>query len=328
MPHVAPLVLDPGLAPMRAELIQVLRSKWANGTVLQYSFIGGGTEAERAVVRKAFDTWKNLGIGLEFREVSGRAEHIRIGFVRGAGAWSYIGRDVLDFEHNMNFGWNIENDLDTALHEIGHALGFPHEHQNPNAGIVWDEEAVYTDLGGPPNNWDRQKTHWNIIRKIPAGEVRGSNWDPDSVMHYPFGPGLILEPAQYRSGLRPAGGLSALDREYVKTFYPPIEKNDVKVLKPFESQRLKVAAKEQVNFTITPTKSRKYTMQTVGESDTLLVLFENIPGGDPVYLAGDDDSGTDANAKIVFKLLTGRTYTLRVRLYYVEVPGETAVMLS
>ena len=73
-------------------------------------------------------------------------------------------------------------------HEIGHTIGFPHEHQNPNAGIVWDEEAVYRALGGPPNNWSRETTFHNIIRKIQPDRVQGSTWDPDSVMHYPFEP--------------------------------------------------------------------------------------------------------------------------------------------
>jgi hypothetical protein len=38
---------------------------------------------------------------------------------------------------------------------------------------------VYTSLGGPPNNWPREKTQWNILRKIEPDTVQGSNWDPD-----------------------------------------------------------------------------------------------------------------------------------------------------
>jgi hypothetical protein len=193
---------------------------------------------------------------------------------------------------------------------------------------VWNEEAVYADLAGPPNNWSRQKTLWNIIRKIPVQQVRGSNWDPDSIMHYPFGPGMIQAPAQFQNGINPAGGLSALDRQYVKQFYPPLTKNDTKQLLPFQSQQLKIDPGQQVNFQIKPAKSRRYTMQTIGTSDTLLVLFEDVPGGDPIYLAGDDDSGTDLNAKITSNLIAGRTYTLRVRLYYVEVTGECGVLLT
>jgi hypothetical protein len=177
LPLVAERLLTPDVNPERAALIQLFGKKWVNGTILHYYFFdkptdgrnvlleGGRTEwrswtttaQEKDVVRHAFDIWKNLGIGLQFAEVNSRDEaEIRIGFMRGDGAWSYIGRDIIDLdigrdERTMNFGWNLTRqptEIDTAIHEIGHTLGFPHEHQNPIAGIVWDEEAVYTALEG------------------------------------------------------------------------------------------------------------------------------------------------------------------------------------
>ena len=50
----------------------------------------------------------------------------------------------------MNFGWDLTplGRSTTALHEIGHTLGMPHEHQNPFAGIAWDEETVYATSAG------------------------------------------------------------------------------------------------------------------------------------------------------------------------------------
>jgi hypothetical protein len=354
MPKTVERVLSPDVNSFRAGLIRENENKWANGTVLHYYFFDkesdgkyvyytNGTrkwftwktkEAEKKVVRKAFDIWKQVGIGLEFKEVGSREEaEIRIGFMRGDGAWSYIGKYALNIgtdERTMNFGWDLTrraSEIDTAVHEIGHTLGFPHEHQNPNAGIVWDEEAVYDELAKPPNEWDRETTYHNIIRKIDPDTVQGSNWDPNSIMHYPFEAGMIKKPAKYYiNGLDPDDGLSKRDKTWVKTFYPALKKNDYLDLIPFRSVQMSIGAGEQINFNIKPDESRYYNILTFGNSDTVMVLFED-DGGELRYLTGDDDSGTGRNAKFRFKLFKGRRYVLRIRLYYSNRFGETVVMM-
>ena len=185
-PPRVPLALPPGLDPVRARAIVLGRAMWANGTVLHYYFFDRdgasdgawvGEPAQQDAVRAGFQAWKELGIGLEFREVADRSEaEVRIGFMDGDGSWSYLGRDVLRQGSNartMNFGWDLTtaHGRTTALHEIGHTLGMPHEHQNPFAGIVWDEAKVFEFLGGPPNNWDRETTFHNVLRKLDPGEV-------------------------------------------------------------------------------------------------------------------------------------------------------------
>ena len=45
------------------------------------------------------------------------------------------------------------------------------------------------------------------------------------------------------------------------------------------------------------------------------------------YRTGDDDSGEENNASIRFKLIKGHKYVLRIRLYYRNRSGETAVMM-
>ena len=234
MPHyceqieVPPRQLPPDLTPGRLSAILVSSSKWVNGTVLHYAFFGSGPwtvpENQRAVIRQAFGEWKALGIGLEFKELTDLAEsEIRIGFAKD-GSWSYVGRDVLGSPLNqrtMSFGWDLTTPYGhgTARHEIGHTLGLAHEHQNPFAGIVWDEEAVYASLAKPPNSWSRQKTFQNILRKLDPASVTGSTWDPDSIMEYEFGPGLIKEPAAYRNGHHAArddlGGRQGVGAEVV-----------------------------------------------------------------------------------------------------------------
>lgn len=322
----------PEVSSNRARLIRTAEKKWVNGTVLHYCFLDkAGLQADdnqKNVVRRGFETWINVGIGIKFVEVSTLADaEIKIGFDQNDGSWSYVGRDILGKEHTMNFGWDLTRpgEIDTAIHEIGHTLGFPHEHQNPHAGIVWDEEAVYADLGGPPNFWSRENTHWNIIRKIAPDTVEGTKWDPNSIMHYPFGPGLIKEPKKYKNGLVPEPGLSKKDISQVKLFYPVL-KATYPELKVLESQKLAISPGKQKNFAINPQSSRNYTFSTFGKSDTVMVLFEK-DGDDLHYVKGDDDSGTYANATFTVRLIKGRKYVLRIRLYYTLSSGDTAVMV-
>ena len=341
--------LDASLDPARAALIRIHQDKWVNRTMLRYYFFDRDTDGEevllsdgsrewrswrgaddqKEVVRSAFQVWKDVGIGLELEEVASPGEaQIRIGFMQGDGAWSYVGTYVLQIgsdKRTMNFGWNLTGDIDTAIHEIGHTLGFPHEHQNPNAGIVWNEEAVYAALAAPPNRWPREKTFRNIIRKIAPDEVQGSEWDPDSIMHYPFGAGLIDLPEAHRAGLYPAPGLSSRDRTWVQTFYPPVD-DPLEDLVPFQSASLALDAGQQKDFAIEPDATRYYEIRTFGLSDTVMVLSED-DGESLVYLTADDDSGQDTNASLRVKLFAGKRYVLRIRLYWSDVTGETAVMM-
>ncbi len=355
-PKATPPVLPAGISNERASLIVKNVTKWANGTTLHYYFFDKetdgaeleytdgtrqwkpwrGTPAQMNVVRKAFKMWKDLGLGLEFIEVKDREEsQIRIGFMEDDGAWSYIGKDALKQSKNdrtMNFGWDIavadrHNGIDTVLHEIGHALGFPHEHQNPFAGIVWNEEAVYAALAAPPNNWNREKTYHNIIRKLSTVEVNGSRWDPDSIMHYPFEPGMIKMPEDYaETGLNPAGGISEQDKKYALLFYPAANRKKDIDITAMDSYEIDVKNCEQQNYIFEPDVTRYYTLQTFGQLDTVMVLNEQLSNGKHHYLSGDDNSGTDNNAQIRAKLFRGKTYIIKLRVYYKN-PKEKAVLM-
>lgn len=338
MPKVPPRTFDASVSPERARLIRYIGKKWVNGTKLRYYFFESGPNSgpneQKEIVRQGFEVWKKVGIGIKFEEVRniGEAE-IRIGFVQDDGAWSYLGRDVLSIpkqgERTMNFGWDLRQDprgVDVPVHEIGHTLGFPHEHQNPFAGMVWNEEAVYKYFGAPPNKWDRETTFYNVLKKLEVGEVEGSKWDPNSIMHYAFAGGLIEKPVEYQKGLKPAGGLSEQDLSQVRLFYPPLDDSKYTELKPFHSEILSLAPAEQKNFAINPDATRSYTIGTFGKADTVMVLFED-QNGDLKYVDGDDDSGTDLNSQITVRLYQGRRYVLRIRLYSNFAAGDASVML-
>ena len=299
------------------------RKKWVNGTVLHYYFFDRdtdgevvrfsngtsrfvtwvGPEAQREVVRDAFQSWKDLGIGLEFEEVEDRNEaEVRVGFMAHDGSWSAVGRDVLRPGANSrttNYGWNLTTPYGrtTALHEIGHVLGMPHEHQNPYTGITWDEDKVYGYFRGPPNNWDDGTTYSNVLEKLSTFDVQGSSWDPDSIMEYWFPPGLIITPTQYRDdGIDPPGTISPVDEQYILSWYPSMGAAAPPTLTAFESRALDLTPGQQVDFTLSPTGTRWYSIGTFGAADTLVVVFEKTDGG-LRYVGGDDDSGTDRNAR-------------------------------
>ena len=97
------------------------------------------------------------------------------------------------------------------------------------------------------------------------------------------------------------------------------------------SQAFDLDPGQQVDFAFHPPSTRRYTFGTFGTADTVAVLFERVDQGAEAlqglrYLAGDDDSGTDLNARVSAKLFAGRAYVLRVRLYWAGATGRIGVM--
>ena len=337
-PPQRPLPLPPAMPLNRQRAILVGSSKWVNGTVLRYAFFDSDpnpawappNDAQKEVVRESFKTWHELPLGLSFEEVGELSEaEVRIGFDQSDGSWSYIGRDILNLgqgERTMNFGWDLNTPYGhtTALHEIGHTLGMPHEHQSPFSGIVWDEKAVLAYFSGPPNNWDAGMIKNNILDKLVPSQVEGSSWDPKSIMEYEFGPGLILEPAEFRQGIEPPGTISDLDKHWMTSWYPggaPAPKP----LAPFESALLPSQAHGQADFAIKPAATRKYEFGTFGGADTVMVLFESV-NGKLRQVAGDDDSAEERSSHLEAKLFQGREYVLRVRVNWTGLGGQAAVI--
>lgn len=353
-------LVDDGHAE-RARGIVMLRTKWMPGTTITYAFVGVSgrgdayDQAQRAVVRQKAQEWQAVGIGLRLVElvppVNAATAQVRIAFDQTDGSWSYVGRDCLTTpagEPTMNLGWDLRESPDTAAHEWGHALGFAHEHQNPAAGITWNEDAVYAALSAPPNSWSRDTIYENVLRKLaPADIAVGSPWDPSSIMEYPFEPGLIRLPAEYAvAGLQPPGVLSAKDRAVALQAYPPTgvtppPPSVYPQLLPFQSAVVRAAAPgDQVTYRIEPDvagaapgSTITLVVQTLGAADTYVTVST---GGEPgTLVAQDDDSGVDRNALVRWTLTMPNasgapwrppTYVVRARLYSARATGMYALI--
>jgi hypothetical protein len=214
-----------------------------------------------------------------------------------------------------------------------------HEHQNPRAGIVWDEKKVIEMFGGPPNNWTEQKTRFNIINKLDASAVDGSQFDQTSIMCYGFPPGLALEPENVRiKGIASTFVLSDTDKSEIRVHYPPARNAAEKgipmalekrtPLMPFISVVLDVDNGGQRDFSLSVDTSRSYTIMTIGRNvDTVLVLLEEDPStGKPITVAGSNDAGKKTTASLDVRLVRGRSYILRARVVYAPLRMEIAVL--
>jgi serralysin len=197
------------------EMALITGKKWPPGRTLTVGFLDGNQQNIN-LVRQHAPYWSNF-CSITFKFVSNPAQaDVRISF-RQAGAWSYIGTDILGIPKNqctMNFGFI---DPTTIKHEFGHTLGCIHEHQHPQASIPWNTQAVYQYFSGPPNSWPKDQIDTNIFQRYNQGETQFDAYDPHSIMHYPFDGRLLTDPSK-AVGFNQ--DLSAEDRSFIGKMYP------------------------------------------------------------------------------------------------------------
>jgi hypothetical protein len=215
---------EPGAQPGQ-RIALVKRKMWANGRTLRVRFLDGSDFLRRKVVEYANAWTEHANLRFDFGN-DPRAE-IRVSFTFDPGSsWSALGTDALvdryfpRHQPTMNFGWfedaTPEAELRRViLHEFGHAIGCIHEHQNPLNGIEWNEQAVLEHFSGWPNQWDEATIRFNVLDKYSRPQIKGTEFDQDSIMLYAFPPELTRNGV----GTKENDRLSAKDIEFIRKAY-------------------------------------------------------------------------------------------------------------
>lgn len=286
---------------------------WMNGTTLHVRFLGG-TESQRSKAIEQAQWWTPYA-NLKFAFDDAPGAQIRVAFDSTDGAWSYIGTDCMSIPRDqptMNLGFL---DGGTAGHEFGHAIGLAHEHQNPRGGIQWNEAKVIQDLSGPPNYWDEPQIRHNVLEKYSLDQIRGTAFDPDSIMLYFFPASWTLNGIATKANKV----LSAVDKSFIGSdqAYPPAKPpaTAAKKLTVNASRRTSAsisAPGEEDLYTFTVKQGGSHVVDTRGDTDLVMRLYG--PDSETALISEDDDSGVGLNPRITANLIPG-DYYLQVRHY-------------
>ncbi|XP_058241185.1 dorsal-ventral patterning tolloid-like protein 1 isoform X2 [Hemibagrus wyckioides] len=199
----------PRAATSRAERI------WPGG-VIPYIIGGNFTGSQRAMFKQAMRHWEKQTC-VTFVEKTDEESYIVFTY-RPCGCCSYVGRRG-NGPQAISIGKNCDK-FGIVVHELGHVIGFWHEHTRPDRD---DHVTIIRDNIQPGQEYN--------FLKMEPGEVNslGEPYDFDSIMHYArntFSRGMFLDtilPSRDENNVRPAIGqrtrLSKGDISQAKKLY-------------------------------------------------------------------------------------------------------------
>lgn len=217
----------PTLDPLH---IAVLTSKYWGQTqrTLSVSFMEPIDTPLRTKILEHMNGWSKgggpgkPGCGIKFAWTQG------VGDVRisrgGGGYWSYLGVDITQIPKNrqtMNLQGFTMSTADSEFyrvvrHEVGHTLGFPHEHMRAELVAEIDAQKAIAWFMRT-QGWDAQTVQQQVLTPLDERSLMATPADQTSIMCYQL-PGSIT-----KSGKPIVGGedINASDYNFAAKIYPP-----------------------------------------------------------------------------------------------------------
>lgn len=206
----------------KPEHLAVLKtSYWGpKGVKLGVSFLEQVTTGFKNKFLEHANAWGKKA-NVEFK-LSSNGE-VRLSLQKGGGYWSYLGTDILGIkagQPTMNLDSFTESTPErewkrVVRHEVGHTLGFPHEHMRKEIVDKIDPAKAYSYFKQRVG-WNKQMVDSQVLTAIEETKLISTHARANSIMCYQL-PGSIM-----KDGVDVPGGndIDIVDVDLCRKLYP------------------------------------------------------------------------------------------------------------
>jgi hypothetical protein len=205
---------------------------WPTGHPVIVCFYSGDPTLRSRIAAIANEWTVGTSLRLDFGGPSGRDcsatdhEDIRVAFTKGGGDWSWIGLEShqhagpsLNLDDFPNSPPSRDEFRSDVLHEFGHAIGFWHEQQHPDAPCDYNKAFIMRDQG-----WNEDEYRVNMAKiQRDTRMFSISLYDKKSVMHYSELPATYFVSGTHSKCYIPLNSdLSDGDKSAARAAYPTV----------------------------------------------------------------------------------------------------------